>query len=333
MAKNALDQIFERAQGSTKRIVLPEGTDERVLKAATLAAKANLGRIVLLGDEDVILSRIPKKLHSNLTVINPERAKSDALAQTLYELRKHKGMTLDEARVLIKKPIMFATMMLYSGDADGVVAGVTMPTADAIRPALQIIKTRAGINKVSSVMLMRMPENRPLGEKGVMLFADCGIIPEPAADDLADIAISTADTARALAGITPRVAMLSFSTASKKDTDYVSVEKVKQATAIVKRRRPDIIIDGEIQADAAIAADVAKIKCPNSILSGRANCLIFPDLNCANIAYKLVSRIGGVEAVGPVLQGLKKPVNDLSRGANSQEIFQAIAVTILQSQG
>ena len=330
---NILEEIILKARGTGTRIVLPEGTDPRTIEAAIEAVRLDLGHLILLGNEVEILAKLPKKVAEKVVVLSPKSCPRDCdiYAERLYNLRKHKGLTLDEAKMEVLNPMVFATMMVYSGDADGIVAGLEYKTSDVVRPAFQIIKAKEGVSKISSAMIMQMPKNSTLGENGVLVFADCGIIPEPTSEDLADIAISSAQTAEALCQIKPRVALLSFSTKSTNDTGYESVEKVKQALKIIQSKMPNLIVDGELQADSALVPSVSKAKCPNSILGGRANVLVFPDLNSANIAYKLVQRIAGIEAIGPILQGLNKPVNDLSRGATAQEMVRAIAITILQA--
>lgn len=331
---NLFDNFIEKAKGSSVKIVLPEGEDKRVQEAAQLATSKKLGKIILLGNVDNIKSKLSKTMTNKIEIIDPEKSQElrKLYANKLYELRKHKGMTPAEAEAQVKKPIIFATMMLYCGDADGIVAGVSLKTSDVIRPAFQIIKAKQGVTKVSSIMLMQIPKNLPIGENGVLIFADCGVIPEPTDQELADIAITSAITAKKLCGINPKVAMLSYSTNSTEDTGVESVEKIKRAVQIAKSKYPNLLIEGEIQADAAIVPEVADLKNPNSVLKGKANVLVFPDLNSANIAYKLVQRIAKVQAVGPLLQGLNKPVNDMSRGASAQEMVQAIAITILQSK-
>ena len=333
-SNNLFDNFIEKAKGSSVKIVLPEGEDKRVQEAAQLATSKKLGKIILLGNVDNIKSKLSKTLTNKIEIIDPEKSQElrKLYANKLYELRKHKGMTPAEAEAQVKKPIIFATMMLYCGDADGIVAGVSLKTSDVIRPAFQIIKAKQGVTKVSSIMLMQIPKNLPIGENGVLIFADCGVIPEPTDQELADIAITSAITAKKLCGINPKVAMLSYSTNSTEDTGVESVEKIKRAVQIAKSKYPNLLIEGEIQADAAIVPEVADLKNPNSVLKGKANVLVFPDLNSANIAYKLVQRIAKVHAVGPLLQGLNKPVNDMSRGATAQEMVQAIAITILQSK-
>ncbi|MBQ7579528.1 MAG: phosphate acetyltransferase [Clostridia bacterium] len=331
--QSILDKIVLKAKGIDKRIVLPEGEDPRVIEAIISATKLELGRLIVLGNEVEIYSKLPKNVSEKIIVLNPKTSLRDCeiYADKLYALRKNKGLTLEQARIEVLKPMVFATMMLYAGDADGIVAGLKLKTGDVVRPAFQIIKAEEGVNKISSAMIMQMPKNSSFGENGVLVFADCGIIPEPTSEDLADIAISSAKTAETLCGIKPRVALLSFSTKSQENTGYESVERVKSAVKIIKSKMPNLIVDGELQADSAIVPSVAKAKCPNSILGGNANVLVFPDLNSANIAYKLVQRIANIEAVGPILQGLNKPVNDLSRGATANELVRAIAITILQA--
>ncbi|MBQ7453138.1 MAG: phosphate acetyltransferase [Clostridia bacterium] len=325
-----MDKILSRAKGSNRRIVLPEGTEPRIIDAAIKATELGLGQMILVAENNETLAKIPKHFQDKIEIINPksELGRLELYANAFYELRKHKSMEKDRAKIEVMNPVVFATMMLYCDDADGLVAGAITKTADVVRPAFQIIKAREGINKISSIMIMERPDIK--GNDGLLFLADCGIIEEPTSEDLADIAVASATSAEQLFGIRPRVAMLSYSTKSDV-APTESIKKVQDAVKIIKSRQPGIIVDGEMQADAAIVPSVAKIKCPNSIIQGRANVLVFPDLNSANISYKLVQRIGGIEAVGPILQGLKKPVNDLSRGASTEEIVKVIALTILQA--
>lgn len=330
---NLFDNFINMAKGSNARIVLPEGEDQRVEQAAEIAVSKKLGKIILLGNVEQIKLKLNKAVQNEIEIIDPLNSKKlSTYAKKLYELRKHKGLTLQDAQAQVKIPMVFATMMLYCGDAEGVVAGARLKTGDVLRPAFQIIKAKQGVSKVSSAMLLEVPENLSIGEKGMLVLADCGVIPEPNDLDLADIAITTAKTAKNLCGINPKVALLCYSTNSIGDSGVESVEKVKRAVKLAKQKCPELIIEGEIQADAAIVPQVAELKCPKSVLKGKANVLIFPDLNSANIAYKLVQRIANVRAVGPLLQGLNKPINDMSRGANADEIVQTIAITILQSK-
>ena len=335
MAKISLvENLILRAKGSNKVIVLPEGNDERVIKASIEATKLQIAKIVILGDPTVIVPQLGKKFADSIVVINPLKEEKMQLtfAEELYNLRREKGLTLAEAKQEVKKPMVFATMMAKLGYADGVVAGLRLKTSEVIKPAFQIIKAKPGVNKVSSFMIMEIPEGINLGNKGVLFFADCGVIIDPSSEDLASIATETALSARKLCSVTPKVALLSYSThASGNETD--SIIKIRNALKIIKSKTPELIVDGEIQADAALNAEVSKAKCGSQdILGGKANILVFPDLNSANISYKLVQRIAGISAVGPILQGLNKPVNDMSRGATYQELIKLIAVTALQAK-
>ena len=331
---SVLDNLILRAKGSNKTIVLPEGEEKRVIDAAILAAESDVCKVVLIGRERVIKKQIPEKIKNKIEVVEIEKSKEKLVryASRLYELRKHKGLTRQQAEEQVKLPIVFGTVMVELGEADGLVAGIVTHTADVIKPAFQIIKSKNQNSKVSSIMIMQMPKGSPYGENGVLVFADCGIIPYPDSADLASIAIDSARSAKLFCGIDPKVALLSYSTKSPQDQKDENIIKIKQAVSLAKKLEPNLVIDGEVQADAAIVPEVSELKCKDSVLKGRANVLVFPDLASSNIAYKLVQRIANVEAVGPILQGLNKPVNDVSRGATSQEMFRVIAITVLQSQ-
>ncbi|MEA3468816.1 MAG: phosphate acetyltransferase [Thermodesulfobacteriota bacterium] len=317
--------LFERARSEKKHIVLPESSDERILRATEILLRRNVVEITLLGNPDDIKARAASLgLDLNgATLIDPSNSGfTENLIQTFYELRKHKNMTPDGARDALTNPSYFGTMMVYQGIADGMVSGAIHTTADTIRPALQVIKTIPGISVVSSVFLMCL-------DTRVLVYGDCAVNPDPDAAQLAEIAISSADTA-ATFGIEPRVAMLSYSTgASGKGADVV---KVREATRIAREKRPDLLIEGPIQYDAAIDPTVAKTKMPDSLVAGRATVFIFPDLNTGNNTYKAVQRSSGAVAIGPVLQGLKKPVNDLSRGCLVTDIINTVAITAIQAQ-
>ncbi len=317
--------LFERARSSKKHIVLPEASDERILRATEILLRRNVVNITLLGNINEIRDQAASLGLdiSKATLIDPENSDlTGDFIQTFYELRKHKNMTQDGARDAMTNLSYFGTMMVYKGIADGMVSGAINTTANTIRPALQIIKTLPGISVVSSVFLMCL-------DTRVLVYGDCAVNPDPNAAQLAEIGISSADTA-ATFGIEPRVAMLSYSTgASGKGADVV---KVREATAIAKEKRPDLLIEGPIQYDAAIEPTVAKTKMPNSQVAGRATVFIFPDLNTGNNTYKAVQRSSGAVAIGPVLQGLKKPVNDLSRGCLVPDIINTVAITAIQAQ-
>ena len=328
---NVFDKLIEKARHTGKRIILTETEDARVIEAANKAAELDLCNVVLLGKEDELKSNFSADALKNITFIDvtEDNEKRNAYVNDLYELRKAKGMTEEQANEQVKDKLVYADLMLRAGDADGLVAGAITHTADVLRPAFQIVKVKPGTKKVSSIFIMESP-NDNYGENGFMIFADCGVNPNPTDEDLAEIAVLSSETARDICGITPRVAMLSYSTRSGDEMTDENVCKVKRAVQMVKASHPELEIDGEIQADAAIVESVAKLKAPDSKVAGKANVLIFPDLNAGNIAYKLVQRLAGVKAVGPILQGLNKPVNDLSRGTSADEIVLCMAMTILQ---
>lgn len=325
--------LKEKAVGSNARIVLPEGFDDRVVSAAEMASLQDLCKIIILGDKVTIATKLGKKALKNITIIDPisETKKREMYANSLYELRKHKGMTVEKALEALKNPITFAMMMLKSDDADGVVAGAVATTAEVLRNAFQIIKTKPECSKVSSAFLMEMP-NDSLGENGFMVFGDCAVNENPTDEELADIAIFSAKTAKAIAGINPKVALLNYTTKADENSEVEVVQKIKRAFKIARRKDPSLAIDGEMQVDAALNEAVCKQKYGKSVIEGKANVLIFPDLVSGNIGYKLVQRIAGVRAVGPILQGLNKPVNDLSRGTTAEEIVLNIAITVLQTK-
>ena len=328
---NVFDGLIEKAKHTNKRIVLTESEDARVLEACQKAAEMDLCKVVLLGEEE-LASKFSEKALENITIvdISKDSSKKQEYANLLYELRKAKGMTIEKANDAVNDKLLYADLMLKSGDADGLVAGAITHTSDVLRPAFQVVKMKPGVSKVSSVFIMESP-NENFGENGFMIFADCGVNPNPTDADLAEIAILSSETAEKICGMHPRVAMLTYSTKSGDEMTDESVCKVKRALEIVKSQRPDLEIDGELQADAALVGSVAKLKAPGSKVAGHANVLIFPDLNAGNIAYKLVQRLAGVKAVGPILQGLNMPVNDLSRGTTADEIVLCMAITILQS--
>jgi len=324
--------IRERAKVTPKTIVLPEGEEPRMVKATKTITEEGFAKIILLGREEkikLIAEELNVELPDTIEIINPEDSdKISKYADSYFELRKHKGLSRDEALNFLKNPLYFGALMVYQGDADGLVAGSINATGDVFRPALQTIKTAPGINIVSSCFVMVIPDC-PYGDDGLIVFADCAINPNPNAEQLADIAIATAVTGKALLDIEPRVAMLSFST--KGSAKHPLVDKVIEATRIVKEKQPDLLIDGELQADAAIIPSIGERKAPGSKIAGKANVLVFPDLQAANISYKLVERLSGAEAIGPVSQGMRKPVNDLSRGCSAEDIVNVVAITVLQA--
>ena len=319
-------EILERARSKKKCIVLPEGEDERTLKAAEWVRERGIADLILLGDKNLITKKAATsglKLDSGIDIINPtESQKFEDYVNTYYELRKHKHYTMDIAQDRMQDTIYYGTMMIYKGDADGLVSGAVHTTQQTIRPAFEIVKTKPGITNASSIFLMCLKDR-------VLVYGDCAIIPIPTAEQLSDIAIASADTAKDF-GIDPYVAMLSYSTG--KSGKGPEVEKVREATEIAKSKRPDLLIEGPIQYDAAVDPDVARIKLPDSKVAGRATVFIFPDLNTGNNTYKAVQRSSGAIAIGPVLQGLKKPVNDLSRGCTVEDIVYTIAITAIQAQ-
>ena len=322
-----IDNIKARAKESIKKIVLPEGNDERIVKAAILAQEGGFAKPILLGKRCEI-EKFGMDV-SNIEIIDPDNyERRGDYANALYEIRKNKGMTLEEANNLLNKGTYFGTMMVKLGDADGMVAGAVVSTADVWRPVLQVIKTRPGIKVASSCFLMETPATQ-YGENGVFIFADCALNPEPTAEELAQIAIAAADSASALANMTPKIAMLSFSTMGS--GKGAPVEKVREATRIAKELAPHLDIDGELQADAALDTSVASKKCPGSNVAGKANVLVFPDLSSGNIAYKLVQRLAGATAIGPISQGTALPVNDLSRGCSAEDVAGVIAITAVQA--
>jgi len=332
--RDVFEGIIKKAQGVGKKIILPEGNDERVIEAAEKAALLNIAKIVIIGNKELLETKFSKKAKNNIEIIelSQEGKKREMYAKSLFDLRKEKGMTEEKANELMKDPMYFATMMLYSNDADGIVAGADYESAEVMRPAFQIIKTSKEISKVSSCFIMEMPEGSSFGENGMMVFGDCAVNPDPTDQELAEIGVLSARLAKNICGMTPRVAFLSYSTKGDPNTESEHIQKVKRAFKIARRMDSSIMMDGEMQADASLVPSVAKKKCPDSEVGGKANVLVFPDLDAGNIGYKLVQRFANVKAVGPILQGLNKPINDLSRGCNSDEIVLAVAITALQSK-
>lgn len=329
-----LNKIHNMAKEAGKTIVLPEGTEERTMKAADYALEHGLAKIILLGDENEIKAKMVQWGLTNLhkaQIINPATfVEKDFFANKLYEFRKSKGLTLAQATTLVEDPLYLATLLIKEGKADGEVAGADNATGDVLRPAFQIIKTLPGVSAVSGAFIMILPEHKKqFGENGILIFSDCAVNPDPTTKQLAEQAIETAKTAKFIAGIEPKVAMLSFST--KGSAKHEKVDKVVEATALAKKMDSDIAIDGELQADAAIIEAIGKKKAPGSTIAGKANVLIFPSLESGNIAYKLVQRLADAEAVGPVLQGLAAPINDLSRGCSVDDIINMIAITANQA--
>jgi phosphate acetyltransferase len=329
-----LDRIKLNARKHNKRIVLPEGYEERTIQAADIAIKEELAQIILIGDSEEINSHAAKlglKNISKATIINPvSHEKKDHYIDMMVELRKSKGMTREEASKLIEDPLYLGVLMIKNGDADGEVSGADHSTGDVLRPAFHYVKTAPGISVVSGAFIMILPDKN-FGENGVIIFADGAVHPNPNEKELAEIAVATAHTAKAIAGFEPRIAMLSFST--KGSAKHELVDKVVNATRIAKEMAPELQIDGELQADAALIEAIGKSKAPGSLIAGKANVLIFPDLNSGNIAYKLVQRLAHAEAIGPVLQGMAAPINDLSRGCSVSDIVSMIAITSNQAAG
>lgn len=327
-------KMAQRAKQDLKTIVLPETEDARVLKAASIILKEEIANIILIGDENEIKSLCEKEnidiSFSKVKIINNlTSSKKEEYANLLYELRKNKGMTLENAYEVIKDKVYFATLMVKANDADGLVSGAIHSTSDTLRPALQVIKAAEGIKNVSSFFLMETPKKQ-FGDEGVLLFSDCGLIEFPTIDQLVDITIESAQSYRLLTGNKPRVALLSYST--KGSAKNEAIDKLVEVLRILKEKNVDFDVDGEFQLDAAIIPEVAKLKAPDSKVAGKANVLIFPNLEAGNIGYKMAQRFGDALALGPVTQGLKKPVNDLSRGSSVDDIVGTIIVTCIQAK-
>ena len=329
---SVMNQIVERAKANKQRIVLPEGTEERTLKAANQLLADEVADLILIGNPEEIMDLANQwglEHIGKATIINPaDHPKKEEYAQLLCELRKKKGMTIEEARALVEKPLYLGCLIIKAGDADGQLAGAQNTTGDVLRPALQIIKTTPGITCVSGGMLL-LTQAPECGENGVLFVGDVAVTPMPDANQLAQMAVCTAQTAHAVAGIDPRVAMLSFST--KGSAKHEVVDKVTEALAIAKEMAPELKIEGELQADAALVPRIGQSKAPGSEIAGYANVLVFPCLEVGNIAYKLVERLGHATAIGPVLQGIARPVNDLSRGCSIDDINNMVAITAMQA--
>jgi phosphate acetyltransferase len=328
---NFLEQIVSRAKKDIKTIVLPESNDIRTLKAAAMIQEQGIANIILVGNKDDI-----KKLGGDLDIskakiVDPANfEKFDEYVNTLYELRKAKGMTLEQAKkILSENPLYFGIMMVKMGEADGMVAGAINSTANTLRPALQILKTAPGAKLVSAFFVMVVPDC-DYGENGVFIYGDSGLVENPNAEELSEIAIASSKSFKSLVQAEPVVAMLSYSTYGSAKSELT--EKVVEATKLAKEKAPDLQLDGELQADAAIVPSVGASKAPGSKVAGKANVLIFPDLNCGNISYKLTQRLAKAEAYGPIIQGIAKPVNDLSRGCSAEDIVGVVAITCVQAQ-
>ena len=331
MALNVIDSIKKQAIAANKRIVLCEGEDSRVVIAARDCVKEKIARIVLLGNPAEIKKNNPDIDLAGVEIVDPKTSpKLKDYAKLLYELRKAKGMTEEEALKQAQDSTFFGALMLKSGDVDGLVSGACHSTANTLRPGLQIVKTAPGVSSVSSFMIMVAPAGgNQYCEDGMLVFADCGLNPTYTAEGLADCAIATAKSAKEIAGLNPRVAMLSFSTMGSAKHDLVTL--VQEATKIAKEKAPELSLEGELQFDAALVPAVAALKAPNSKVAGHANVLIFPDLQAGNIGYKIAERLGGFEAIGPICQGFARPLNDLSRGCKPSDIVSAVAITALQA--
>ncbi|MDP4144706.1 MAG: phosphate acetyltransferase [Bacillota bacterium] len=327
-----MDKIWDLAINDRKKIVLAEGVEERNLLACGKILKEKLADIILIGNENTIKENA-LKLGVNIDgaeIRDPHTWHgTPEYVNAFYELRKNKGMTIEKAEKVVKDPLYFGTMTVKMGDADGMVSGAIHTTGDLLRPGLQIVKTSPGVNIVSGFFIMMVPDCE-YGESGLLLFADCAVNPNPSSEELASIAISTAETAKKLFDLDPKVAMLSYSTMGSAKGELV--DKVKNATELAKQLRPDIDIDGEMQLDAAIEKKVAKLKAPGSNVAGSANVLVFPDLQTGNIGYKLVQRFAKAKAIGPICQGFAKPINDLSRGCSFEDIVNVVAITAVQAQ-
>ncbi len=329
---NLIEKMIERAKANPRRIVLPEGEEIRTLKAADALLKDEVVQLILIGNPDIIKQKAKDNGLTNLDkaqIVNPlDHANKEKYIDLLVELRKAKGMTAEKALPLVEDPLYLGCLMIKNGDADGEVAGAQNATGNVLRPAFQIIKTKPGISVVSGAFIMFL-DKKEFGEDGVMVFADCAVHPNPTANELAQIAVATGETAKQIAGFEPRIAMLSFSTKGSAKNEMV--DKVVEATRLAKEMAPELKIDGELQADAAIVEAVAASKAPGSEIAGKANVLVFPTLEVGNIAYKLVQRLAGAEAVGPILQGMAAPINDLSRGCSSEDIYKLVAITANQA--
>ncbi len=329
---NLLQDIVARAAANKQRIVLPEGTEPRTLQAADQLIADGVVNVILVGNPAEIKAKASElNLNSidRAEIIDPQNhAKKEQYRDLLLELRKSKGLTQEEADKLVVDPLYLACLMIKSGDADGEVAGAQNTTGNVLRPALQIIKTQKGLSCVSGAFLL-FTQAKEYGKDGLLIVADCAVTPNPTADEMAQIAVASATTARAIANIEPRIAMLSYSTKGSAKGELV--DKVVEATRLAKEKAPELMIDGEMQADAALVASVGKLKAPDSEVAGQANVLVFPSLEVGNIAYKLVQRLGNAQAVGPILQGMAAPVNDLSRGCSVDDIYNLVAITANQA--
>ena len=327
-----LQKFIERAKQNPQRIVLPEGCEIRTLKAANMVVADNIAEVILLGNREEILKIAAENGLQNIEkiqIINPESSEfNEKYTDLLFELRKSKGLAREQAAELVKNPLYFACLMIKNGDADGELAGAQNSTGNVLRPALQIVKTIPGISVLSGAMLLFAKEKQ-YGENGFLLLADVAVLPNPTAAELAQIAVTSGNTMKNMVGIEPKIAMLSFSTKGSASNEMV--DKVVEATALARELAPELKIDGELQADAALVPSIGKFKAPGSEIAGEANVLVFPSLEVGNISYKMVERLGGAIAVGPVLQGMAAPINDLSRGCSVEDIYNMIAITANQA--
>ena len=327
-----IEQIKQRAKQEIKTIVLPEATDTRILEAAQIIKEEGYAKVILIGNEEEV-RKLANEKNIDLgetEIIDPSKSKeTERYAKELYELRKAKGMTEEQANQLVLEPVYYGMMMVKLNEADGLVSGAAHSTSDTLRPALQILKTAPGTKLVSAFFVMVVPDCK-YGENGTFIFADSGLNEEPDSEKLSEIAISSSKSFKQLVGKEPKVAMLSYSTYGSAHS--VSTEKVIEATKLVKEKMPELLVDGELQLDAAIVPEVAEFKAKGSLLKGEANVLVFPDLGAGNIGYKLVQRLAKAEAYGPLCQGIAKPVNDLSRGCSSEDVAGVVAITAVQAQ-
>ncbi|MDR1542954.1 MAG: phosphate acetyltransferase [Prevotellaceae bacterium] len=327
-----LNRFISCAKADLQRIVLPEGCEIRTLMAADRVISEQIANVILLGDREKVLAIAAEKGLKNIEkaqIINPENCEfTEKYTNLLYELRKNKGLTQEQAAELVKNPLYFGCLMIKNGDADGELAGAQNTTGNVLRPALQIIKTQAGVSVISGAMLLFSKEKQ-YGENGFLLAADVAVLPNPTSEELAQIAIVSGRTMKNMIGIEPKIAMLSFSTKGSASNEMV--DKVVKATELAQTLAPDLQIDGELQTDAALVPSVGKFKAPESNVAGKANVLVFPSLEVGNIGYKLLERLGGATAVGPVLQGMAAPINDLSRGCSVDDVYNMIAITANQA--
>lgn len=329
------ERLTKKAQEHPQRLVLPESTEPRTLMAAEQIIAKKAANVIFIGNKEEILAEAAKLGLSHIgeaSFINcDDHHQTEKYAELFAELRKSKGVTLQDARYTVKNPLYLGCLLIKAGEADAMVAGALSPTSSVLRAAFQVLKTKPGISVVSGAFIMLLPENCGFGDNHMLVFADCAVIPDPTAEELAQIAVATAKTTKDIAGLDPVVALLTFST--KGSANHARIDKVKEATEIAKKLDPSLKLDGELQSDAAIVPSVGKLKAPESEVAGKANTLIFPSLETGNIAYKLVQRLAGAGAVGPILQGLAAPVNDLSRGATVEDIVNTIIVTCNQAIG